>query len=186
YPNGPRHAESLFRKAEAMEKVSGGGGDARKATPDVTAIYRRVWAEAPMQAWGDRAAERLEQIAAGLPAAEAGVIRTHTAGEWVARGMVIFDQNRNVESEAAFAAALSAPGLDADLECRARFHRAQSAWKQRQRPRAAPLFDEAEAACAKAANRDLHAKALYNGARSYAAAGNKDAALARYARVEAE
>jgi soluble lytic murein transglycosylase len=186
YPNGPRHAESLFRKAEAMERASGGGGDARKATPDVTAIYRRVWTEAPMQAWGDRAAERLEQIASALPASEAGVVRTHTAGEWVARGMVIFDQNRNVESEAAFSAALSAPGLDADLECRARFHRAQSAWKQRQRPRAAPLFDEAEAACARAANRDLHAKSLYQGARCYASMGNRDVALAHYARVEAE
>ncbi|HEY7376474.1 MAG TPA: transglycosylase SLT domain-containing protein [Polyangia bacterium] len=188
WPNGPRHAEALFKKAEAMEKAAGGGAgaDARKAAPDVTAIYRRVWAEAPLQTWGDRAAERLEQIAASLPAAEAAVIRTRTAGEWVSRGMGLFDQNRNAESEAAFAAALAAPGLDADLECRARFHRAQSAWKLRQRPRAAPLFDEAEAACARAANRDLHAKSLYQGARCYASAGNRDFALARYARVEAE
>ena len=150
WPNGPRHAESLFRKAEAMEKISAGGGDARKAAPDVTPIYRRIWAEAPLQAWGDRAAERLDQIAAALPTAEAAIVRAHTAGEWVSRGMVLFDQNRNVESEAAFNSALTAPGLDADLECRARFHRAQSVWKQRQRPRAAPLFDEAEAACARA------------------------------------
>src|SRR5262249_40872626 len=49
-----------------------------------------------------------------------------------------------------------------------------------------PLFDEAEAACARAANRDLHAKALYQGARCYATAGNRDFATARYARVEAE
>ena len=186
WPNGPRHAESLFRKAEAMEKISAGGGDARKATPDVTAIYRRIWAEAPLQAWGDRAAERLDQIAAALPASEAAVVRARTAGEWVSRGMVLFDQNRNVESEAAFNSALGAPGLDADLECRARFHRAQSAWKQRQRPRAAPLFDEAEASCARGGNKDLHAKALYQGARCYASAGNKDAAMAHYARVEAE
>ena len=95
-------------------------------------------------------------------------MRTRTAGELVSRGMVLFDSNRNQESEAAFAAALAAPGLNADLECRARFHRAQSAWKQRQRPRAAPLFDEADAACARAGNRDLHAKALYQGARCYA------------------
>jgi soluble lytic murein transglycosylase len=186
WPNGPRRAETLFRKAEAMEKISSGGGDARKAAPDVTAIYRRIWAEAPLQAWGDRAAERLDQIAAALPAAEATTVRTRTAGEWVSRGMILFDSNRNVESEAAFNSALGAPGLDADLECRARFHRAQSAWKQRQRPRAAPLFDEAEIACAKAANKDLHAKALYQGARCYAAAGNRDAAMAHYARVEAE
>ena len=104
----------------------------------------------------------------------------------MSRGMVLFDRNRNQDSEAAFASALAAPGLDADLECRARFHRAQSVWKQRQRQRAAPLFDEAEAACARATNRDLRAKALYQGARCYAAAGNRELALAHYARVEAE
>ena len=188
WPNGPRRAECLFKKAEAMEKAAGGGGgvDARKAAPDVTAIYRRVWAEAPTDGWGDRAAERLEQIAAALPSAEAAVVRARTAGELMSRGMVLFDRNRNQESEAAFASALAAPGLDADLECRARFHRAQSLWKQRQRQRAAPLFDEAEAACARAKNHDLHAKALYQGARSYSMSGNKEAALARFARVEAE
>ena len=188
WPNGPRRAESLFKKAEAMEKAAGGGGgvDARKAAPDVTAIYRRVWAEAPNDVWGDRAAERLEQIAAALPSAEAAVVRARTAGELMSRGMVLFDRNRNQESEAAFASALAAPGLDADLECRARFHRAQSVWKQRQRQRAAPLFDEAEVACGRAGNKDLHAKALYQGARSYSMSGNKEAALARFARVEAE
>src|SRR5439155_10698932 len=100
--------------------------------------------------------------------------------------MVLFDKNRNSESEAAFASALSAAGLTADLECRARFHRAQSVWKQRQRPRAAPLFDDAEAACARAGNRDLHAKALYQGARCYATVGAREQALARFARIEAE
>ena len=185
WPNGPRHAETLFKKAEALEKTAS-AGDARKTSAEIISIYRRVWAEAPLQAWGDRAAERLDQIAATLPPAEAAVVRARTAGEWVSRGMVLFDQNRNAESEAAFASALGAPGLDADLECRGRFHRAQSAWKQRQRTRAAPLFDEAEAACARAANRDLHAKSLYQGARCYASAGNREAALAHYARVEAE
>jgi soluble lytic murein transglycosylase len=191
FPGGPRHAEALFKKGEALEKASppagaGGSPDARPASPDATAIYRRVWTEAPLEAWGERAAERLQQIAATLPAAEAAVVRTRTAGELVARAMVLFDRNRNAESEAGFAAALGAPGLDADLECRARFYRAQSAWKARQRPRAAPLFDEAEAACARAGNRDLHAKALYQGARCYATMGNRDAAAARYGRVEAE
>jgi len=35
-------------------------------------------------------------IAAALPASEAAVVRARTAGEWVSRGMVLFDQNRNV------------------------------------------------------------------------------------------
>ena len=114
-------------------------------------------------------------------------MRARTAGELMSRGMVLFDRNRNQESEAAFASALAAPGLDADLECRARFHRAQSVWKQRQRPRAAPLFDEAEAACARAGEpRPAREGAVPGGAVRTSMSGNREAALARYARVEAE
>jgi soluble lytic murein transglycosylase len=182
FPNGPRRAEVFYKKAEATEKAHPG-----KFPPqEVIDLYRRVWAEAPLEAWSDRAGDRLEQIASALPAPEAGVVRARTGGELVTRGMVFFDHNRNQESESAFAAALGAPGLDGDLTCKARFYRAQSAWKARQRPRAAPLFDEAEVACGKAGNRDLHAKALYNGARSWASTGNRELALARYARIEAE
>src|SRR5206468_577461 len=104
-----------------------------EALPDVTAIYRRVWAEAPLEAWADRAGERLADLAGDLPVEEARLVRTHTAGEWMARGMSYFDRNRNAESESTFVSVLAAPGLDRDLECRARFHRAQSVWKQRQR-----------------------------------------------------
>ena len=131
--------------------------------------------------------ERLEQIAAALPAAEAAVVRARTAGELGhARDGAVRPQPQPGVG-GGVRAALAAPGLDADLECRARFHRAQSVWKQRQRPRAAPLFDEADAACARAGNRDLHAKALYQGARCYAIDGQpRQRALARYARVEAE
>jgi soluble lytic murein transglycosylase len=188
FPGGLRHAEVLFKKAEATEKARA-GQDGRPPGPEaqeVIKLYRRVWAEAPLEAWSERAGERLEQLAAGLPAPEAAVVRTRTAAELVTRGMIYFDHNRNQESESTLAAALEAPGLNADLECKARFYRAQSVWKARQRPRAAPLFDEADGICAKAGNRDLHAKALYQGARSYASAGNRDAAMARYTRIEAE
>ncbi|HSY39027.1 MAG TPA: tetratricopeptide repeat protein, partial [Polyangia bacterium] len=181
FPGGLRHAEVLYKKAEATEKARAGKGE-----QEVINLYRRIWAEAPLEAWGERAGDRLEQIAAGLPAPEAAVVRTRSAAELVTRGMIYFDHNRNQESESAFAAALAAPGLNADYECKARFYRAQSVWKARQRPRAAPLFDEADGICAKAGNRDLHAKALYQGARAYASAGNRDAAMARYTRIEAE
>jgi soluble lytic murein transglycosylase len=187
FPGGPRRAEALFRKGEALEKIGARtpAGSA-EVLADVTALYRRVWAEAPLEVWSERAAERLNDLAEGLQPGEAKLVRTHTAGEWVARGMGWFDRNRNVESEQAFTSALGAPGMDRDLECRARFHRAPSVWKQRQRSRAAPLFDEAEAACARAGNRDLHAKALYQGARCYAAMGAREQATTRYARIEAE
>ena len=188
FTGGLRHAEVLYKKAEAIEKARAGkeGRSAQAGQQEVINLYRRVWAEAPLEAWGERAGDRLEQIAAGLPAPEAAVVRGHTAAELVTRGMIYFDHNRNQESESAFAAALGAPGLNADYACKARFYRAQSVWKARQRPRAAPLFDEADGICAKAGNRDLHAKALYQGARAYASAGNRDAAMTRYTRIEAE
>jgi peptidoglycan lytic transglycosylase len=187
YPGGPRRAEALFKEGEALEKVGTPLPDLTDGVlADASAIYRRVWAEAPLEAWSDRAGDRLEAMAATLPLPQAKLVRTHTANEWVTRGMSDFDHNRNTESEQAFAAALAAPGLDRDLECRARFHRAQSVWKQRQRPRAAPLFDEADVACFRAGNRDLHAKALYQGARCYATMGKRDEANKRYARIETE
>jgi soluble lytic murein transglycosylase len=187
FPGGPRRAEALFKQGEALEKTGAELPEGAAAVlPDASALYRRVWAEAPLEAWSDRAGERLEALAATLGAPEAKLVRTHTASEWVTRGMSYFDHNRNVESEQAFATAIEAPGLDRDLDCRARFHRAQSVWKQRQRPRAAPLFDDADGACFRSGNRDLHAKALYQGARCYAMMGQRDQALARYTRVEAE
>jgi soluble lytic murein transglycosylase len=204
YPAGPRRVEALFKKGEALEKIALAGapegpaapagppptadaGTPTDATAEAIAAYRRVWAEAPLEAWSERATERIAALSRGAPAtAPAAQARGHTAGEWVTRGMVLFDANRNAESEAAFVAALAAPGLDAELECRARYHRAQSVWKQRQRPRAAPLFDEAEPACARAGNGDLQAKALYNAGRCYASMADRDKAAARYARVEAE
>jgi soluble lytic murein transglycosylase len=187
FPAGPRRAEALYRRGEALEKTGAATPEgAATVLADATAIYRRVWAEAPLEAWSDRASERIEALATTLPAPEAKLVRTHTAGEWVTRGMSYFNANRNTDSEAAFAAALSAPGLDRDLECRARFHRAQSVWKQRQRTRGAPLFDEADGACFRAGNRDLHAKALYQGARCYASQNLRDQAVARYKRIEAE
>jgi soluble lytic murein transglycosylase len=189
FPGGPRRAEAQFRKGEAMEKLAAKApAGSTDITADVTALYRRVWAEAPLETWSERAAERIKALAQTLPPEEATLVRTYVAGEWFTRGMVLFDRNRSADSEAAFASSLAAPGLDRDIECRARFHRAQSVWKQgsKQRPRAAPMFDEAEAACFRSGNRDLHAKALYQGARCQSYMGAKEGALARYARIEKE
>jgi soluble lytic murein transglycosylase len=188
FPGGPRRLEATFKRAEALEKVAAERAPTESDVDlaDITALYRRVWAEAPLDPWSDRAAERLEAIASTLAPPEAKLVRTHISTEWVSRGMVLFDRNRNAEAEAAFASALAAPALTVELECRARYHLAQSVWKQRQRPRAAPLFDVAEAACQRAGNADLHAKALYQGGRCWASAGERAAAEQRYARVESE
>lgn len=183
FKNGPRLAEALFRQAEALERLRPRPSGAELA--EVGAIYRRIWAEAPLESWSSRANERIEALASSNPKAEPD-LRKAAASDWLTRGMVYFDRNRNAESEAAFTSVLGAPGLTPAISCKAKYHRAQSIWKQRQRSRAAPLFDEAEAACAQAGDRDLRAKALYQSARCWAASGDRPGAASRFGKVELE
>ncbi len=178
FPGGPRRAEAMFRRGEALERL-GRGAEAAE-------LYRRIWAEAPLEAWSRRAEERLEALAGSLPPPEAARAKARTAKDLVTRGLVLFDRNQNAEAEATFAAALAAPGLDPDLACKAHFHRAQSVFKQRQRPRAAPFFTQAEAACRASMNRDLLVKSLYQGARCLANTGDRTGALGKYAKLELE
>jgi soluble lytic murein transglycosylase len=177
FPAGPRRAEASFRQAEAMQQLN-------RPIADQVAVLRRIWAEAPQESWATRAEERLNNLAKGAPSQAQLFVRS--ARDWNTRGMQLFDKNSNVPAEAAFTAALAAPGLDKDLECNARHFRAQSVWKQRQRPRAAPLFVEAEVACRRAGDNDLVMRSLYQGARCWASSGSRDKALAQYAVIEKE
>ena len=122
--------------------------------------YRRVYLEAPHETWGKQAAARIGD-------------HSFTAPERAIRAMALFDNMRNQDSEAEWAGVLEAPGLTDALACTARYHLAQSVFKGRDRPRAAPLFDLAVLACEKAGNDDLTTKALYQGARCWGAKGDK-------------
>ncbi len=200
FPHGPRRAEAMFRRAEALEASGvGSGGGSGGDIAQAAALYRRIWAEAPLEAWSRRAEERLAEIGQRPrpqgKVAQAGVgedfaaLAKFTASDWQTRGMELFDRNQNEDAEAAFtqALALSPAGpASAALRCKAEYHRAQSIFKQRQRPRAAPFFIKAEAACREAADGDLITKSLYQGARCLASGGNRDAALAKYAVIEKE
>jgi soluble lytic murein transglycosylase len=177
FPKGPRRAEAMFLRAEALRELG-------RPPAEVAAAYRKVWAEAPAESWATRADERLEALARSVPASEASILVTRSIDELLSRGMILFDGNQNTQAEAAFAAALAVPAIDKATACKARFHLAQSVWKQRQRQRAAPLFDEAVASCTEAGDRDFLVRALYQGARSHASAGNRDKALALYAQIE--
>jgi soluble lytic murein transglycosylase len=164
FPEGIRIPEATFKLAEAKEKLGEPAGP----------LFMKVWVAAPLD-WGVQAEAHLDK-----PGEKA------TAAEWIARGMVLFDAMRNPESEAAFAAALGAPGLDAEAGCVASFHRAQSVFKQRNRTRAAPLFEEAVTACGKTQNEDLKAKAVYQLARCLYSKGDYDKAADAFLRVEAQ
>jgi soluble lytic murein transglycosylase len=179
FPKGPRRAEAMFEHAEALRELG-------QPLREIAAAYRKVWAESPTENWATRASERLDDLAKTAPAAEAGALMARSVDELFSRGMILFDANQNTQAEATFSSALAMPGLDKSVQCKLRFHLAQSVWKQRQRQRAAPLFDQAIASCREAGERDLQARALYQGARSYASAGEKDKAIALYAQIEKE
>jgi soluble lytic murein transglycosylase len=177
FPKGPRRAEAMFQRAESLRELG-------RTLPEIAAAYRRVWAESPTENWATRASERLEDLAKTAPAAEVGTITARGIDDLLSRGMILFDANQNAQAEATFSMALAMPVIDRAALCKLRFHVAQSVWKQRQRQRAAPMFDQAIADCREAGDRDLLARSLYQGARSYASAGDKDKAIALYAEIE--
>jgi soluble lytic murein transglycosylase len=153
YPGSWRASEIRYRLAEALA-AAGRGEEAR-------AEFRRVYLEAPHEAWGKQAEAQLTD-------------RSFDAAELAKRAMALFEAMRNPESEAEWSRVLKAPQLTDALACTARYHLAQSVWKQRERARAAPLFEAAADACATAKDEDLTTKALYQAARSYASKSDKD------------
>jgi soluble lytic murein transglycosylase len=177
FPKGPRRAEAMYQRAESLQALG-------RPVEEIAAAYRKVWTEVPLESWAARAAERLEALAKMVPAAQVNAIITPSIDDLLARGMIFFDSNQNVQAEAAFSAALASPNLDKATLCKLRFHLAQSVWKQRQRPRAAPLFEQAIAECRAVDNKDLVVRALYQGARSFASIGDKDKAIALYGQIE--
>jgi soluble lytic murein transglycosylase len=153
YPDSWRAGEARYRLGETLAAA----GDQEGAR----AAFRRVYLEAPHEEWGRRAGALMG------PA-------TFDASELSRRAMALFEAMRNEESEAAFRRVLEAPGLTDALACVARYHLAQSVWKARDRGRAAPLFDQAAAACKTAANPDLTVKSLYQEGRCWASKDNRD------------
>ena len=174
---GPRLAEATFRLAQAYEQTG--------KTGEALARYRRITIFDPLTPWAERAQERLDELAKALDREGRAALETLTADEYIERGFVYYHAMRNLESEADFAAALSASGLTDDSACEAAYYRADSWWKERNRTKAAPLFDEAIALCAKTDNTELRVKAAYQAGRSYARLDEREKSAARYAAVEA-
>jgi soluble lytic murein transglycosylase len=173
WPNGIRVAEAKFFTAEAEEKL----GHAAAAVE----LYRRIGFEHPLSGFADRARARLDALA---PTARA---RPLTPAELETRAKVYFDAMRNELAEADFKAVLAQKPLEPSLRCEATYDLAQTVFKERQRPRAAPLFDDAVAACAataKSGQGDLYVRAMYQGARSWGAAGQQKKAIALFQDAE--
>ncbi len=188
-PHGIRLAEAKYRQAEAMvEEVRASRRDA-PALEEALALYRDIGIDAPLSAWAKRADKAVQDVVRSPPSVVAPAnLRKATAAlnadELIRRAMVYYKAMRNPLSEADFAAALSAPGGNKDNRCIAAYHRANSVFKQRQRRRAAPLFDAAFQACIKTDNHDLQVKSAYQAGRSYANIRERKKAIKRYREIE--
>ncbi len=154
-PKGPHLSEVRFRLAEASPAA------------EAATLYRAIVIEDPLSSWGKKAKDKLPNLALD-------------AKEQIAQAMVLFDAMRNPESEAAFADALAVKTIAPADKCIAAYHRAQSRFKARDRKGAAPMFDDASAACKVAANTDLEIKSHYQAARSYSYFGEHTRAIAEY------
>jgi soluble lytic murein transglycosylase len=164
HPNGPFRSEARFDLANAMTD--------RDAA---NKLYRQITIDDPLSSWTTKAKAKL----AGT------TVAPFTAAEHIAHAMVLFDNQRNPESEAGFADALAEPKITPAEKCVAAYHRAQSRFKARDRKGAAPMFDEAADACKAAGNQDLEIKSDYNGGRSYSFFGEHETAVKRYQAAQA-
>ena len=133
--------------------------------------YRRAYVLGTGSSWAERAAAHLDPATLG-------------AAEGVERALILFSAMRNGEAETAFHEALSASDLTPAIECTARFHRAECVFRQRTRDRAAPLYDEAAAACERAGDEDLRVRSLYQAGRCLNSTAKYAEAAQRLDRVQ--
>ena len=169
-PKGPHRSEARYDLAEALEA---------SAPAEALALYRQIDIDDPLSSWATKATAR----AAKLPDPK-HLRDSFTATEQIARGKVLFEAMRNPESEAAFAAALAAPGITPAEKCDAAYNRAQSHFKARKYAESGPMFDDAAAACKAAGTADLEIKSNYQAGRSYAYGRQHEIAAARYRAAE--
>jgi soluble lytic murein transglycosylase len=168
--------EAYYRLGEALEAT---GGDDEAAV-----TYRTLTIKSPVGKWGVDAQKRLDVILPKLSPTRRTELTTFNATEQLERATGLYEAMRNPESAAAYAAAASAPGITPEQTCEATYYQGDSWFKERNRTKAAPLFDAAMKVCATAGNVDLQIKAGYQAGRSYRRLGNNEAAAERYARAE--
>jgi soluble lytic murein transglycosylase len=173
-PDGIRRSEARFKLAEALERVG-----VKANAKELVGLYRQIRIDDPLSSWAKQAGDRLAALRPTLPA-DLQKYDVLTAAEHIARGKELFAAQRNPESEAAFDAALADKAITAEERCVAAYHRAQSRFKARDRKAAAPMFDEAAAACKDGKNTDLEIKGLYQAGRSWSFVGQHEEAAKRF------
>ncbi len=176
WPRGMRRNEARFRLAAALEKQ----GQFREAIQE----YKKISIAGPLTQWANSARPRIKSLLKKIPTEQRNNLTQWTAAEFVKRGMAYYKAMRNPLSAADFSAARKAPKLTPDLDCIASYHEANSWFKERNRTKSAPLFDQALKSCRKANNTDLQVKSAYQAGRSYARLRQHKVAARRYATAE--
>jgi soluble lytic murein transglycosylase len=167
HPNGPFRSEARFQLADALAHAAGGTKEAHQ-------LYRAITIEDPLSPWAGKADDALKNTK----------VAALTAAEHITKGKVYFDAMRNPQSEKEFELALADKKIGKTQKCDAAYHRAESRYKARDRKGAAPLFDDAIAACKTAGTKNLEIKSNFRAGLAYSFVGKHDVAIARYREVQ--
>jgi len=164
-PQSKQRAGVRSKLAKTLVEI--GGKAEKKAAVE---HYERILLDVPLSDYGDEAASLLPELRkeAGLPK---GSVEFRRKVE-LARTSAMLGGRRYRDAIAAADKIIAKGGGPAE-QCRALFLKGSAIFKQRNRARARPVFDRADAACAKAgkAHETTRVKARYQGARGLYAEG---------------
>ncbi|MBK8479748.1 MAG: transglycosylase SLT domain-containing protein [Proteobacteria bacterium] len=185
-PHGSRSEEAHFVIASALEAQAKQESPADRAGSLRQAIqhYREIVIRAPSSRLAPGARGRLTALAAAVP--EGASLAALDAEARYQQGLALYETMRNAEAEQRFGEVLSSAGVGASLGCRASYHRAKAALRQRQRERASTLFADAAARCRAAGEQELLVRSLYNLGRALAGSGDPAGAAKQMLELEAQ
>lgn len=185
-PGGRRHDEAHFRIAEALVAQASRvhKADRRPLLERAFTHYKQVPIKTPLSPLagtaGRRATSLSKQVFGSANPAKL------TGEQLYRQSLVFFRKMRNQKAERGFARALQVGGLSPHLACRACYYRAKSVFKQRQRDRAAPLFEQCLLRCKSSGDSEMVVKSLYNLGRGLTRKGDYSAGIARFQQIEDE
>jgi soluble lytic murein transglycosylase len=187
YPGAARVGQAHLRVAEALEQLA----QAAKKPDEIEALraealehYKQVTIKAPLSPHAPTAEQRLAALAGQV---KDGKEKARlTLWQRFGQAMEYYRAMRHERTEPALAELLKLPDLSPRLQCKATYYLAKTAFRRRERARAAPIFARAADLCRKAGEQDLVVKSLYNGAKGLMRAHKFDEAIAEFGRIEKE
>jgi soluble lytic murein transglycosylase len=185
WPGSKRAAEARSRLVECLTRRALAGEQPDEGIAnEALALIDKLRAQSPDDRWTRNtvAHEKELRSALGLPPAE----RTQekpAARKAYDKGVQQLAKAQNKDAEKSFNRAIRLAAKGGDLQCRARFSRANAVARQRQHGQAAILYEEVAAECALAS---VRVRALYQAGRSYAASDKLEDAIRMFESVEQE